>query len=79
MTNRIINVLFALDCFIFAVVTLGRSYPSESFSSAAYRAEKLGLPYGRVRPLIDALFWFQDSHCQRAYDYAKMNLPEDMR
>lgn len=76
---RLINVLFALDCFLFAVATLGRSYPYESFSSAAYRAEKLGLFYGKARPLIDALFFFQQDHCRKAYERAALNLPPDQR
>jgi hypothetical protein len=78
---RLINVLLALDCFLFAVCTLGGSYPSESFSSAAYRAEKLGLLYGKARPMIDWLFsWLgQEDHCKKAYYSVKFNLPEDQR
>jgi hypothetical protein len=79
--TRVINILFALDCFLFAVATLGKSYPSESFSSAAYRAEKLGMFYGRARKWIDRGFsiFGQVNHCQMAYDHAKLNLPEDER
>lgn len=79
--KRIINVLLALDNFLFAVVTLGGSYPSESFSSAAYRAETMGKFYGKARPAIDWLFgWLgQTEHCKKAYFAAKHNLPEDMR
>lgn len=76
---RLINIIFALDCFLFSLGTLGRSYPFESFSSAAYRAERLGRFYGRMRPVIDRLFWFQPQHCQCAYERAKLNLPEDQR
>ena len=78
-TDRLINVLFAMDCFIFALVTLGTSYPSESISSAAYRAEKMGKSFGKVRPWIDRLFWFQPQHCQHAYGNALANLPPDER
>lgn len=78
---RLINILLALDCFAFSVVTLGGSYPFESFSSAAYRAESRGQFYGRVRPVIDWLFGLlgQREHCRTAYFSAKNNLPEDMR
>ena len=44
--TRVINILFALDCLLFSICTLGRAYPYESFSSAAYRAELNGRLYG---------------------------------
>lgn len=79
--NRIINILFSIDCTLFTLATLGASYPYESFSSAAYRAEKYGKFYGNARPLIDALFSLlgQVDHCKLAYERSKLNLPEDMR
>jgi len=79
--QRFINLLFALDCFLFSVCTLGGAYPFESFSSAAYRSELMGGFYGRVaRPLIDWLAspW-QAAHCRTAYYRAKLNLPGDER
>ena len=81
VVNRIINVLLALDNFVFALVTLGGSYPFESFSSAAYRAESMGKFYGKARPAIDWIFELlgQREHCKQAYFSAKLNLPEDMR
>lgn len=79
MKQRFINILFALDCFLFTLLTLGRAYPFESFSSAAYRAEKMGLFYGKFRPIIDSLFWFQPDHCKLAYDWAITGLPPDQR
>lgn len=79
LVNRIVNILFALDCFVFALLTIGGSYPSESFSSAAYRAEKERRFYGKTRPLIDAVFarLGQIDHCARAYANARFNLPPD--
>lgn len=79
--NRVVNVLLALDCFLFSVVTLGKSYTSESFSSAAWRAERDGRFYGRARKWIDRLFSLlgQKEHCRVAFQEAKYNLPEDMR
>jgi hypothetical protein len=75
--ERLINIAFAFDCFAFSLLTFGKSYPFESFSSAAYRAEKQGRLYGRARPLIDALLGRY--HCQQAYENAINNLPEDQR
>lgn len=80
--QRLINVLFALDCFLFSLLTLGGSYPYESFSSAAWRAEGRGDFYGKARPLIDWLFRVilgQNDHCAKAYFGAKYNLPPDQR
>lgn len=78
---RLINILLALDNFLFSLLTLGKAYPFESFSSAAYRAEKMGLLYGKARPAIDWLFSLlgQKEHCRAAYESAKFNLPEDQR
>ena len=78
---RIVNVLLAFDCFAFSFCTLGGAYTSESFSSAAYRAELHGRIYGKARPVIDWLFSLlgQKDHCKTAYESAKLNLPEDMR
>jgi hypothetical protein len=82
MRERILNVLFALDCFLFALFTLGGSFPSESFSSAAWRSENMGGWYGRIfRPVIDwvARKLGQVDHCKSAYYRAKLNLPPDER
>lgn len=78
---RLINILFTLDCFWFSVCTLGKAYPGESFSSAAYRAELLGMFYGHFRVPIDQFFILlgQKNHCRTAYFSAKNNLPEDMQ
>ena len=78
--GRLSNILFALDCFVFALCTLGKSYPSESFSSAAWRAEKANRFYGKARPIIDWCFkWNIPNHCEWCYNNAKANLPEDER
>jgi len=80
--RRLLNVLIALDSFIFVAITLGRGYPGETISSAAYRAEIYGLWFGKFRKPIDFLFsWLEVNHCHLAYEYAvsKRNLPGDMR
>ena len=80
LIDRVINLLFGADCFLFTVCTLGGSYPFESFSSAAWRGELKGNFYGRtMRPVIDTVFWFSPDHCKTAYIHAQFNLPEDER
>lgn len=74
--SRVGNIAFALDCFLFSVATFGSSYPNESFSSAAWRSELYGKPYGKVRPLIDFITG-TPNHCQLAYENAYRNLPPD--
>lgn len=82
MRRRILNVVIAADSLLLAILTLGESWPGETISSAAYRAETKGQLFGHARPVIDWLLrWLEDDHCQQAYNYAvnKRNLPEDMR
>ena len=82
MKRRILNILIALDSFVLAILTLGSAWPGETISSAAYRAETLGLFFGRARPVIDWMFSrIERDHCRLAYEYAvsKRNLPGDMR
>jgi hypothetical protein len=81
LSNRTINILFTFDCFVFSVCTLGKAYPGESFSSAAYRAELKGMFYGKARPIIDKLFELlgQTEHCKKHYlSTRRMALPDDM-
>ena len=80
--NRLIDVIFSIDCTLFSLATLGGSYPYESFSSAAFRAELNGRVYGVMRKIIDKIWlvlFGQKDHCKNAYYYAKLNLPEDQR
>lgn len=67
--RRILNVLVALDQFLFCFFTLGNSKPNESASAAAWRLEQAGHWAGRVfRPFIDLLFFFDPDHCRKAFD-----------
>lgn len=69
MKRRLLNLLIALDQFLFCVVCLGDSNPDETASSAAYRLERQGGWTGRVfRPMIDLLFFFEPQHCRKAYE-----------
>jgi hypothetical protein len=75
MADRGLNILIALDQFLFCVVTLGGSYPDETASSAAWRMEKQGKFFGFTRPLIDALFWvLQKEHCKKSYESEMLRL-----
>jgi hypothetical protein len=82
MKQRILNLLVCFDSLILSILTLGKAWPGETISSAAYRAEIQGKWFGRARRHIDwLLYWLEDNHCQQAFMYAvaKRNLPEDMR
>lgn len=65
--RRVLNLLIALDQFLFCCLTLGRSDPDETMSSAAWRMERDGKFFGFTRKIIDALFWFDPEHCRKAY------------
>lgn len=82
LVRRVLNILITLDSFLFSVLTLGKAYPGETISSAAYRAETKGMFFGKARPAIDWLFSrLEKDHCKGAYYYAvhKRNLPTDMQ
>jgi len=69
LTQRVINVLIAVDQLAFSLITLGSAAPDETISSAAYRLEQKGAWAGRIfRPIIDTLFFFDPLHCRRAYE-----------
>jgi hypothetical protein len=82
MKRRILNLLIALDQLAWVVLTLGNGMPDESISAAAWRMEVQGKVMGLVlRPLIDALFWFDTEHCRKAYnaEFQKLQLPGSYR
>jgi hypothetical protein len=67
MKRRLLNLLIALDQFVFCVITLGYSDPDETISAAAWRWEQAGKWNGWLRPVIDALFWFDANHCYESH------------
>lgn len=75
MIERLLHFLIALDQFIFSIITLGKAYPNESLSSAAYKGEQEGkiLPTF-FRPLIDKILYFDPDHCHQAYLNVKQGL-----
>ena len=68
MKRRFINILIALDQFLYVLITLGNGAPDETMSAAAWRMERAGKWQGKLfRLLIDRLFWFDPDHCQKAF------------
>lgn len=67
--NRILNVLIALDIFVFALITFGGSQRNETISAAAWSLEQDGKWQGKLfRPIIDFLFSpLQKDHCHKAF------------
>jgi hypothetical protein len=55
--RNLLNILLALDAFLFSLICWGNVYPGEYASSAAYRLDMQGKWQGWIfRPLIDAIF-----------------------
>jgi hypothetical protein len=57
-------------------------YADETLSARAWRAWRDGRPLGQVlRPMIDAIFFWQDQHCKAAYvaELQRRNLPPEYR
>ena len=73
MKLRILHFLIAIDQLVYVILTLGKGYPDETLSSAAWRLEQGGHFMGRFwRPAIDFLARpFERDHCQKAYDSEK--------
>ena len=68
MKRRLLNLLIALDQFLWCCLTLGNTDPDMTLSASAYESEIKGKLWARVaRPLIDKLFWFHENHCHKAY------------
>ena len=67
MRRRLLHILIALDQFLWVLLTLGAGYPDETISSSAYRLDKKGHWFGKARPIIDWIFFWDPQHCRRAY------------
>lgn len=63
-----------------AVNALLGGWPDESLSSRAYRKRHL-VGWDAVRRAIDALFFWQRGHCQRAYESERnlRQMPPELR
>ncbi len=77
MKQYLLNNAIAFDQ---QVNTLLGGEPDETLSARAYRTEQQGKLFGRLfRPLIDALFFFDKNHCQKAYnaEFRSLQLPKN--
>jgi hypothetical protein len=81
MRQRLLNLLIALDIFLFCVVCLGNTQIGETASEAAYKSEKAGNLFGILfRPLIDFLFRsLQADHCQSAFESAQQRAEQRLK
>ena len=68
MKRRLLNLLISFDQMLFCLITLGHSNPDETISSAAWRWENRGHWMGWLRPVIDAIFFFDKDHCRRSWE-----------
>lgn len=81
MKNRLLNILIALDQFVYVLITLGYGSPDETMSSAAYRMEAKGRIAGRIfRPLFDWMFSrIEKDHCWKSFvsEKTRSHLPRN--
>lgn len=83
MKRRLLNILIAIDQFIYVLLTLGHGSPDETLSAAAYRLWLRDQWGGRYfKPAIDTLFLpIQRDHCKHAYraEMERRHLPGSYR
>jgi len=83
MRRRLLNILIAIDQFIYVLLTLGHGSPDETLSAAAYRLWMRDQWGGRYfKPAIDTLFLpIQRDHCKHAYraEMERRHLPGSYR
>ena len=67
--SRTLTILYTLDSFVLALITLGRCQIGDTLSSKAWQLEQKGRTHGRVfRIAIDWLFsGMEADHCKGAY------------
>ena len=78
MPKRSEQIPIALDQFI---NTVFGGWADETISSRAYRMQGKSGKFAKLRKLIDGLFFWQEDHCQRAYESEKNRLqcPPELR
>ena len=83
MKRRALNLLIALDQFLYVLLTFGHGSPDETLSAASWRWERAGKWQGRLlRPLIDFIFLpVERDHCRQSFEAErrKAHLPEAYR
>lgn len=67
--SRALTILYTLDSFVLALITLGNCEVGDTLSSKAWQLEQKGRTHGRVfRIAIDWLFsGMEADHCHKAY------------
>lgn len=63
------------------VNTFFNGWADETISSVAWRKRHDGKSWALLRKLIDTLFFWQENHCQRAYEseLERQHLPKEYR
>ena len=65
---RLLNIIVALDVFLFACICLGNVKRGETASAAAWALYLDNKWQGRFWvPVIDTLLWFDPDHCRKSY------------
>lgn len=79
MGSYLTNILIALDQVLTALIG---GFPDESLSSYAYRMDIQGAQAGKItRPLIDAVFFWDDEHCRKSWEAERerRQMPPELR
>lgn len=74
----LLNVLIAVDQLANAMLA---GHADESLSSRAHRAYAQGKPWGFLRSVINAIFFWQADHCADAHraELERRQLPPSLR
>lgn len=73
------QTLIAFDQLLNAALCGG--WADETMSSVAWRMEQEGRPFGVMRRVIDALFFFDKDHCRTSFEAerSRQHLPPEAR
>ena len=75
MNRRLRNIFIAFDQLIWVLMTMGHASPDETLSAGAWRMESEGKLAGMIlRPVIDAILFFDPSHCYKAWQAERNRL-----
>lgn len=66
---RLLIIVVAIDCLLFAIITLGNCRRNETISAASYALEQQGKWQGKLfRPLIDKILSpLEKDHCRMSW------------
>jgi hypothetical protein len=63
---KLLQILIAIDQLLNTILYAG--WADETLSAAAFRKEQKGITSGKIlRPIIDKIFFFDESHCFNAH------------